>query len=593
MPGGGKYVQDWSNDDPVVKYMLKVREDHAKQQENDYSHVFRSKSRLDLLRISCIIVGIEFAYSAETAFVSPILLQIGVIHKHMTMVWGLSPLLGFFIAPILGSISDRCRLSIGRRRPLIIIVSMLILTGLLLVPYGKEIGAAFGDKGYIPNKNSSNTTTSDFGDVHIPGYDSGISQNLFAFIFTILGTILLDFNADICQSLSRAYLLDVSIPADHPKAISTYTILAGIGGTVGYALGGIDWESTKIGSFLGGNVHTVFVIVIVVFIVTFFITVISFREVPLDLMEKDELLRPLSAADIKKELAKHNSAIYYIKETTSLELKLSTLKGAKFVTNGNVKLPRKNGATNGSMKEVSLSLSSDDDEEEKVTLKQYLKSIVIMPASMRILCLTNLICWMGFLSYCLYFTDFVGEAVFGGDPMAPPNSEKALLYDEGVRFGCWGLSVYALSCSIYSMFVEKIIKYTSTRATYIGGILVFAIGMLILGFWPTKIGVLILSSTSGVIYATLFTMPYILVAKYHETGCFKIKSGENVPLKNCRGMGTDIAIISSMIFVAQFIISLSLGSLILLVNTTSAVLYAASGFSILAAISAMKILYLE
>jgi hypothetical protein len=30
--------------------------------------------------------------------------------------------------------------------------------------------------------------------------------------FTILGTVLLDFDADSCQSPSRAYLLDVTVP---------------------------------------------------------------------------------------------------------------------------------------------------------------------------------------------------------------------------------------------------------------------------------------------------------------------------------------------------------------------------------------------
>lgn len=55
-------------------------------------------------------------------------------------------------------------------------------------------------------------------------------------------------------------------------------------------------------------------------------------------------------------------------------------------------------------------------EEHPVTLKDYLKSIVFMPYSLRIVCLTNLFCWMAHVSYSLYFTDFVGEAVFGGDP---------------------------------------------------------------------------------------------------------------------------------------------------------------------------------
>lgn len=55
-------------------------------------------------------------------------------------------------------------------------------------------------------------------------------------------------------------------------------------------------------------------------------------------------------------------------------------------------------------------------EEHPVTLTDYLRSIVFMPYSLRIVCLTNLFCWMAHVSYSLYFTDFVGEAVFGGDP---------------------------------------------------------------------------------------------------------------------------------------------------------------------------------
>lgn len=50
------------------------------------------------------------------------------------------------------------------------------------------------------------------------------------------------------------------------------------------------------------------------------------------------------------------------------------------------------------------------------TLTEYLWSIVYMPSSLRILCLTNLFCWMSLVCYSLYFTDFVGEAVFKGDP---------------------------------------------------------------------------------------------------------------------------------------------------------------------------------
>lgn len=118
-----------AENDPIRQKMLKDREEHARGLENDYSHVFRKKTRLELVRLSLIIMGIEFAYAAETAFVSPILLSIGIEHKHMTMVWALSPILGFFFSPLLGSITDRCSSKFGRRRPLMAILSVGLLCG--------------------------------------------------------------------------------------------------------------------------------------------------------------------------------------------------------------------------------------------------------------------------------------------------------------------------------------------------------------------------------------------------------------------------------------------------------------------------------
>ncbi|CAG9818040.1 unnamed protein product [Phaedon cochleariae] len=75
----------------------------------DFSHIYRRKSKKELVRVSAAVMGIEFSYAAETAFVSPTLLKIGVEHKHMTLVWALSPLIGFFLTPILGSLSDRLK----------------------------------------------------------------------------------------------------------------------------------------------------------------------------------------------------------------------------------------------------------------------------------------------------------------------------------------------------------------------------------------------------------------------------------------------------------------------------------------------------
>ena len=47
----------------------------------------------------------------------------------MTMIWCLSPLIGFFLTPVMGSLSDRCGSSLGRRRPFIVILSIGVILG--------------------------------------------------------------------------------------------------------------------------------------------------------------------------------------------------------------------------------------------------------------------------------------------------------------------------------------------------------------------------------------------------------------------------------------------------------------------------------
>ena len=233
---------------------------------------------------------------------------------YMTLIWCLSPLLGFFLVPLLGSLSDRCKFRLGRRRPFIIILSVGIIIGLLLVPNGKHIGVLFGDEysqevltddvmspiilpsndkllndsmnnqvvansnnktnfnvfwrglpkdkqnynqnearneneaqnefqnediidtepGDVQSSSSNGYFDYDINNYYGTGSDREPTEYLrrtyphpFSILFTVLGVILLDFSCDACQSPCRAYMLDVTVPEDHPGGLSTFTVLAG------------------------------------------------------------------------------------------------------------------------------------------------------------------------------------------------------------------------------------------------------------------------------------------------------------------------------------------------------------------------------
>ncbi len=58
--------------------------------------------------------------------------------------------------------------------------------------------------------------------------------------------------------------------------------------------------------------------------------------------------------------------------------------------------------------------------------------------------------------------------------------------------------------------------FSGARNVYIFSQLVYTVGSLTLAIWRHRVAVILLSPTAGIMYAILFTMPYILVAHYHS-----------------------------------------------------------------------------
>ena len=69
------------------------------------------------------------------------------------------------------------------------------------------------------------------------------------------------------------------------------------------------------------------------------------------------------------------------------------------------------------------------------------------------------------------------------------------------------------------------------------------------------------------------------------------KPGEPEP--QVRGIGTDVGIVSCMVFLAQFILSLSMGTIITYFQSTVAVIVAASVLSFCGAVTASFVTYHE
>ncbi|XP_021708389.1 proton-associated sugar transporter A isoform X2 [Aedes aegypti] len=531
------------SDAQVMDDMLQKRYNHAKTQVVDYSHLFRPKTRWEFVRLTMIIVSIQFTYAAETAFVSPILLSIGLPHTFMTMIWAISPTLGFFLAPLVASLSDQLRVSWGRRRPVLLVLSITLMLGLVILPHGRTIGLWFGDEDVSPQNMS--------------GFRWGI-------LITTLGLVMADFSVETTNGLSRTYFLDMCIKEDHPTVLTVAVMIGGIGGFIGYMLGAIDWTNTNLGEMMGSNEATVFGAVVIIVLIGTTTTLTSFREVPLGLLENDELLRPITKAAFEEEKRRQMNLT---RVSSVMSMDSETAERAQ--------------------------VCPEECNQQPLNFKSFLTNLIRLPKALRILYFTQFLSHLGYLSYCLYFTDFVGREIFEGDALAHEGSQSMKLYHEGVRFGCLGMAIFVLSAAIYSMAIEKVIRLSSIRSVYIGGLLLNCIGMMLIAVYKSKLMVFICCITMGIEYATIYSLPFLLISQYHQKQSFNMIDGRCVQSTQTRGFGADISILSSMLFLAQIIISLSIGSVIDAYGSTTIVVYSASLFSCLAAFSATQIIYMD
>ncbi|NXO91871.1 S45A3 protein, partial [Certhia brachydactyla] len=222
--------------------------------------------RTQLLLVNSLTFGLEVCLAAGITYVPPLLLEVGVEEKFMTMVLGIGPVLGLVFVPLIGSASDHWHSSYGRRRPFIWVLCLGVLLSLFIIPHASSLASLCALNPPRP----------------------------LEIAFLILGVGLLDFCGQVCFTPLEALLSDLFQEPDNCRqAFSMYAFMISLGGCIGYLLPAIDW--TFLAPYLGGQQSCLFSLLALIFLGCVLATLFVTEEAaPGDTLDGPALLKDTS-----------------------------------------------------------------------------------------------------------------------------------------------------------------------------------------------------------------------------------------------------------------------------------------------------------
>ncbi|KAM6901105.1 membrane-associated transporter protein [Lycodopsis pacificus] len=498
------------------------------------------RSRGRLILHAMVMFGREFCYAVEAAFVTPVLLSVGLPRSLYSLVWLISPILGFLLQPIIGSASDYCRSSWGRRRPYILALGILMLLGITLFLNGDAvISALVSDRSL---------------------------RSIWAIVVVMFGVVLFDFAADFIDGPIKAYLFDVCSHQDKERGLHYHALLTGLGGAFGYLVGAMDWGHSVLGRVLGSEYQVIFFFSAFTWGIFLTVHLFSIPEQPLG---KDPFASDPSPSSALRLLGSHSNGYGGLaKEPVSPAVPASVPDLR----------PRSFSALGEANSVTSSAKQPNKEAQKRMTFRSMMKTIMNMPNHYRYLCVSHLLGWTAFLCNMLFFTDFMGQIVYNGNPYADHNSTAYATYERGVEVGCWGLCINAVSSALYSYVQCFLLPYIGLKGLYFVGYFVFGMGTSLIGLFPNTIATLILCTVFGVMSSTLYTIPFNLIAEYQRQEEEQLKMRGSIVSQ--RGSGVDCAALTCMVQLAQIIVGAGLGALVNMAGSVIVVVLSASTVSL-------------
>ncbi|KAA8532999.1 hypothetical protein F0562_032884 [Nyssa sinensis] len=414
------------------------------------SHPPPNHSSVITLILSCTVAaGVQFGWALQLSLLTPYIQTLGIEHAFSSFIWLCGPITGLVVQPCVGIWSDKCTSKYGRRRPFILVGSLMISVAVIIIGFSADIGYILGD-----TKEHCSTFKG--------------TRTRAAIVF-IIGFWMLDLANNTVQGPARALLADLSGPEQRNSANAVFCSWMAVGNILGFSAGASgNWHrwfpflKSRACCEACGNLKAAFLIAVVFLTLCTLVTLYFAKEVPLApnqhhrLSDSDPLLD--NPQQIVFDLSKSNT------ESHVVENALGNNSGNGYQMDRNLK---------DQDTKVEEDSSESFSNSPGAVLVNLLTSLRHLPPAMHAVLIVMALTWLSWFPFFLFDTDWMGREVYHGDPKG--DISEVRLYDQGVREGAFGLLLNSVVLGISSFLIEPMCQWMGARLVWaMSNFIVFA-----------------------------------------------------------------------------------------------------------------------
>nr|GMD28726.1 sucrose transport protein SUC3 isoform X1 [Ipomoea batatas] len=475
------------------------------------------QSSLLTLILSCTVAaGVQFGWALQLSLLTPYIQTLGIQHAFSSFIWLCGPITGLVVQPCVGIWSDKCSSKYGRRRPFILIGSLMISISVIIIGFSADIGYILGDT----------------------------KEHCRFLMLPVCGP-------------ARALLADLSGPDQRNTANAVFCSWMAVGNILGFSAGASgNWHRwfpflmSRACCEPCGNLKAAFLIAVVILALCTLVTLHFAKEVPL-------------TPNLSPRLADSSPLLDSPNPDFELAQAKDDMQPINFVSdNKSENGYMDNNPIHEDQKGVNDQADSFNDSPAAV-LVNLLTSLRHLPPAMHSVLIVMALTWLSWFPFFLFDTDWMGREVYHGDPNGDVSEVKA--YNQGVREGAFGLLLNSVVLGITSFFIDPLCQWIGARLVWaVSNFMVFICmaGTTVISFVSlnessegvqhvigaskaTKVASLVVFALLGIPLAITYSVPFSVTAE------LTADAGG--------GQGLAIGVLNLAIVMPQMIISLGAG----------------------------------